>query len=82
MTKTFTAVGPYRCGNHCPLVIIPFGTNVDNVFGILNLGHWDLFEIWCLMLGIFMIKQATFVYSINYLVNNAVMRAIPVYPLG
>jgi hypothetical protein len=23
------------------------------VFGILNLGHWDLFEIWFLVLGIF-----------------------------
>jgi len=25
------------------------------LFGILNLGHWDLFEIWFLVLGIFII---------------------------
>jgi hypothetical protein len=51
--------------------------------GILNLGHWDLpfdlaqgggellepFEIWFLVLEIFMIfiKQAIFVKSVNYL---------------
>ena len=52
------------------------------MFGILNLGHWNLpfdlaqggelvepFEIWFLALGIFMsfTKQATFLYSVNYL---------------
>jgi len=26
-------------------------------FGILNLGHWDLFVIWFLVLGIFMIYK-------------------------
>jgi hypothetical protein len=26
------------------------------LFGILKLGNWDLFEIWILVLGIFMIK--------------------------
>jgi len=51
----------------------------DQVFGILNLGHWNLpfdlaqggelvepFDIWFLVLGIF-IKQATFVHSVNCL---------------
>jgi hypothetical protein len=27
MTKTFTAVVPYRCTNLCPPMIMPFGTN-------------------------------------------------------
>ncbi len=38
-------------------------------FGILNLGHWNLFEIWFLVLVIFMIfiDQVTFVKSVNYL---------------
>ena len=41
----------------------------DHLFGILNLGHWNLFEIWVLVLVIFMIciKQVTFFYSVNYL---------------
>jgi len=30
---------------------------MDFLFGILNLDHWDLFEIWFLELGIFMIFQ-------------------------
>ena len=70
MTKTFTAVVQYRCGNLCPLVTMPFGTNAaDHLFVILDFGHWDLFEIWFLVLVIFMIfiKQVTFVYSVNYL---------------
>jgi len=39
------------------------------LFGILNLGHWDLFDIWFLVLEIFMIliKQVIFVKSVNYL---------------
>jgi hypothetical protein len=41
----------------------------EHLFGILNLGHWNLFEIWFLVLGIFMIfiEQVTFVYSAKYL---------------
>jgi len=40
----------------------------DHLFGILKLGHWDLFEIWFLVLGIFMIpiKQLIFLNSVNY----------------
>jgi len=37
------------------------------MFGILDLGHWDLFEIWFLVLGIFMIytKHVVFELSVN-----------------
>ncbi len=28
---------------------------MDHLFGILDLDHWDLFVIWFLVLGIFMI---------------------------
>jgi len=74
MTKSLNAVGPYRYGILCPLVIMPFGTNAGGSV-VLNLGHWNLpfdfaqggepvepFGIWFLVLGIFMIfiKQVTF----------------------
>lgn len=41
----------------------------NHLFGILNLGHWNLFVIWFLEFGIFMIyiKQVAFVDSVNYL---------------
>ncbi len=47
----------------------------DQVFGILNLGHWDLFEIWFLVLGIFMIftRIVAFVNSVNYLFNDVAL---------
>ena len=51
-------------------VMKQLGTTVKvYLFGILNLGHWDLFEIWLLELGIFMIviKQVIFVKSVKYL---------------
>jgi hypothetical protein len=37
----------------------------------LNLGHWNLFEIWFLVLGIFtiFIKQVIFAKSYNYLLK-------------
>ena len=43
--------------------------NTNHSFGILNFGHWDLFEIWFLVLGIFviLIKQVATVYPVNYL---------------
>jgi hypothetical protein len=73
MTKTLTAVGPYRYGNLCPLVIMLFGTNAGGS-GVWNFEFGSLefvwnFGIWFLVLGIFMIfiKQVTFVYSVNYL---------------
>ena len=49
MTKTLTASGLYRTAKLPLLVIMKFGTNEDQLFGILNLGHWDLiFDFWCL----------------------------------
>jgi hypothetical protein len=42
------------------------------VFGAWNFhGHWDLFVIWFLVLGIFMIfnKQPAFSNSIDYLIK-------------
>ena len=58
----------YRCTNLCPPGIMPFAQMpVDQVFGILNFGHWNLpfdlaqggepvepFEIWFLVLEISM----------------------------
>jgi hypothetical protein len=43
----------------------------DYLFGILNLGHWDLFEIWFLVLGIFIIfiDWVTYVKSDKYLLK-------------
>jgi hypothetical protein len=49
---------------------MPLGTaDADRLFGILNLGNWDLFEICFLVLGICMIfiEQITFSISVNYL---------------
>jgi hypothetical protein len=68
MIKTFAAVVPHRCTNHCPPVVMPEAQLfAERAFGILILGHWNLFEIWFLMLGIFMIliKQVAFVNSAN-----------------
>jgi hypothetical protein len=50
------------------------------VFGILNLGHWNLFEIWFLVLGIFMIfiKQVNWVYSVDYLFKGRSPDSLPV----
>ena len=45
----------------------------------LNLGHWNLFEIWLLVFGIFMtsIKQVIFInYGITYL-NDGTLYTLP-----
>jgi hypothetical protein len=86
MTKTFSTVVPNRCTNLCPPVFMAFfGTNVvfHYLFGVLNLGHWDLFEIWFLVLGI-SIKQVISIFSTDYLLNNKVPLTISAvgYPLG
>ena len=63
MTKTCTAVVPYRSKRFCPPVMMPSAQILeDQVVGILSFGHWNLFEIWFLVLGIFVvvIKQETF----------------------
>jgi len=76
MTKTGTAVGPYRFAKLALPVINVFWHKCKRIimFGILNLGHWDLFEIWFLVLGIFMIyiKQLTFLNSVNYLFKQPI----------
>jgi len=38
------------------------------MFGILNLGYWNLFEIWILVLGILLIlKTSLILYNIDWL---------------
>jgi len=53
----------------------------EYVFRILNLGNWNLFEIWFLVLGIFMIltKQVNYVYSVIYLFKGRSPESLPVY---
>jgi len=53
----------------------------EYVFRILNLGNWNFFEIWFLVLGIFMIltKQVNSVYSVIYLFNGRSPESLPVY---
>jgi hypothetical protein len=54
MTKTFTTDVPHRLANPGSPVMLPMAKlQTDRLFGILNLGHWDLFEICYLVLGIF-----------------------------
>jgi len=54
MTKTFTTVVSDRFERPDLPMIMMLGITVDGSF-ILNLGHWNLFEIWFLELEIFMI---------------------------
>jgi hypothetical protein len=70
ITKTFTTVVSHRFANSALPVMIEWARlSTDYLFGILNLGHWNLFEIWFLVLGISMVftKQIIFVKSVNYL---------------
>jgi len=53
MTKTFTAVLPYRIAKLSVLKIMLLGTNSDRSL-VWNLDHCDLFEIWFLVLGNYM----------------------------
>ena len=68
MNNTFTTSVSHRSGNPRLPVMIQLDATIDGLFVILNLGHWDLFEIWILVLGIFIIfiKQVTF-YKISEL---------------
>jgi hypothetical protein len=50
MTKTLTAVGPYRYGNLCPPVIMPFGTNAGGS-GVWNFEFGSLEFVWNLGFG-------------------------------
>jgi len=52
------------------------------LFGILNLGHWDLFVFWLLVLGIFMIilRRALPIrgdYRAKYEVSRSVYVRVP-----
>ncbi len=45
MTKTFTTVATHRFANPGLPVMMPLAQlQTDHLFGILNLGHWNLFE--------------------------------------
>jgi hypothetical protein len=58
MIKTFTVLVSHHYANHDQPVMMLLGKmKTDPQFWILNLGHWDLFVIWLLVLGIFMIFQ-------------------------
>jgi len=53
MTKTLTNVDSHNFSNTGLPAMISLGALVNGSFvGILNLAHWDLFEIWFLVLGI------------------------------
>ena len=57
------------------------------IFGILNFGHWDLFEIWILVLGILsMTQKDNELHTTNNFLNFARNRChevtgqIPIWP--
>jgi len=52
MTKTPTKVLASRLANQGLPLMMALDSTEEGVVGILNLGHWDLFEIWFLVLGI------------------------------
>jgi len=43
----------------------------DHLFGMLNLSHWDLFDIWLLVLGILklILNRVLIVKSEKYMLN-------------
>ena len=50
MTKTFTAVVPYRCTQLYPSVTLPFGSEVG-VLPVWNFEFWSLEFVWDLVFG-------------------------------
>ena len=63
MTKTFSTVVSHRFSNAgLPVIMSLEQLITDESYGILNLGHWDLFGIWFLVLGILLIH---YLRSIN-----------------
>jgi len=53
MTKTFAKIAARHNVKSGEPGMIPFDAMADDpLFGALNLGHWHLFEIWLLVLGI------------------------------
>jgi hypothetical protein len=69
MTKTLTEVVPNRIAKFALPLIFHLAHSAHHLFEILNLSHWNLFEIWVLVLGILVIfiKQFTFLNSVNYM---------------
>jgi len=74
MTKTFPGVVSHRFSYSGLPAMMPSGEAIKGSFtgsagGGLVIGIWDLFEIWLLVLGIYMIfiKQVTFITSVDYL---------------
>ena len=68
MTKTFNIIVSHSLSSpRLPVMMQMAPLWRVHLFGILNLDHWYLFEIWFLVLGIFMIfiKQAFSVISAN-----------------
>jgi hypothetical protein len=45
--------------------MIPMATTAKESFGFLNLIHWDLFELWFLVLGIFIIAIVNIIFDIQ-----------------
>jgi len=57
MTKTFTTVVPHRLANPGSPVTVPMAKlQTDRLFGILNLGYWDLFDI-CYLVPVIFLNQ-------------------------
>ena len=55
MTKTGAPVSVHLLGNLYLCLMMVLNLAEVNRFGICYLGHWDLFEIWDLVLGIFIV---------------------------
>jgi len=45
--------------------MMPMTSAAKNLFGILNLNHWDLFDIWILVLGIFINAIVNIIFDIE-----------------
>jgi hypothetical protein len=45
--------------------MMPMATAAKNLFGILNLNHWDLLDIWILVLGIFIFAIVNIIFDIQ-----------------
>ena len=64
MSKTLHSIAFSRCANpDHPAVRSVLIVTTGTLFGILKLDHWDLFEFWILVLGIFMISTKLFYFE-------------------
>jgi len=70
MTKTFDSIDLDRVDKHGLRAMMPYGTNAtEPLFGILNLIHLILFEIWILVLGISLI-QRIFIKQVDHMIKS------------